>query len=131
LQYKKYPIMSAAGSTQRVSRISTTEHKKVNCKEMVCSQLVLSGDSITEQPFAPVAAVSHWLTPACSRITSFTDYVFSGLFNFGCNASDNSCISPLVQLPLYLHSVGKLQPHCNKVYKRFAMRKNKFMGSNK
>jgi hypothetical protein len=72
---------------------------QVNCKEMVCSQLVLSGDSITEQPFAPVAAVSHWLTPACSRITSFTDYVFSGLFNFGCNASDNSCISPLVQLP--------------------------------
>ncbi|PWZ14005.1 hypothetical protein Zm00014a_005014 [Zea mays] len=83
--------------------------EKVNCKEMVCSQLVLSGDSITEQPFAPVAAVSHWLTPACSRITSFTDYVFS----------------------VYLHSVGKLQPHCNKVYKRFAMRKNKFMGSNK
>ncbi|ONM56030.1 hypothetical protein ZEAMMB73_Zm00001d020979 [Zea mays] len=82
---------------------------QVNCKEMVCSQLVLSGDSITEQPFAPVAAVSHWLTPACSRITSFTDYVFS----------------------VYLHSVGKLQPHCNKVYKRFAMRKNKFMGSNK
>ncbi|KAL5671005.1 hypothetical protein ACJX0J_015311, partial [Zea mays] len=32
---------------------------------------------------------------------------------------------------VYLHSVGKLQPHCNKVYKRFAMRKNKFMGSNK
>ncbi|ONM40248.1 hypothetical protein ZEAMMB73_Zm00001d044186 [Zea mays] len=37
----------------------------------------------------------------------------------------------LVSISVYLHSVGKLQPHCNKVYKRFAMRKNKFMGSNK
>ncbi|ONM29190.1 hypothetical protein ZEAMMB73_Zm00001d039550 [Zea mays] len=57
----------------------------------------------------PVAAVSNWLTPTRSCITSFTDYEFT----------------------VYLHSVGKLQPHCNKVYKRFAMRKNKFMGSNK
>jgi hypothetical protein len=46
---------------------------QVNCKEMICSQLVLSGDSITEQPFAPVAAMSHWLTPARNCITSFTD----------------------------------------------------------
>ncbi|ONM56028.1 hypothetical protein ZEAMMB73_Zm00001d020979 [Zea mays] len=37
----------------------------------------------------------------------------------------------VVSISVYLHSVGKLQPHCNKVYKRFAMRKNKFMGSNK
>ncbi|KAL5673796.1 hypothetical protein ACJX0J_018102, partial [Zea mays] len=37
----------------------------------------------------------------------------------------------VVSISVYLHLVGKLQPHCNKVYKRFAMRKNKFMGSNK
>ncbi|AQK84978.1 hypothetical protein ZEAMMB73_Zm00001d037851 [Zea mays] len=64
---------------------------QVNCKEMICSQLVLSGDSITEQPFAPVAAMSHWLTPARNCITT-------SMFHRAC---------------------------------RFAMRKNKFMGSNK
>ncbi|KAL5662756.1 hypothetical protein ACJX0J_029881, partial [Zea mays] len=108
---QKVSIILCASSSLRLLLTFTSEN--VNCKEMVCSQLVLSGDSITEQPFA------RWLR--------FIDYVFSGLFNFGCNASDNSCISPLVQLPLYLHLVGKLQPHCNKVYKRFAMRENKFM----
>ncbi|KAL5680773.1 hypothetical protein ACJX0J_007158, partial [Zea mays] len=47
----------------------------------------------------------------------------------------------VVSISVYLHSVGKHQPHCNKVYKsypllfhhacKFAMRKNKFVGSNK
>ncbi|ONM40299.1 hypothetical protein ZEAMMB73_Zm00001d044186 [Zea mays] len=49
------------------------------------------------------------------------------LFSFHNNVLNFS----LVSISVYLHSVGKLQPHCNKVYKRFAMRKNKFMGSNK
>ncbi|AQK88718.1 hypothetical protein ZEAMMB73_Zm00001d039093 [Zea mays] len=49
------------------------------------------------------------------------------LFSFHNNVLNFSVVS----ISVYLHLVGKLQPHCNKVYKRFAMRENKFMGSNK
>jgi hypothetical protein len=42
---------------------------------------VILGDSITEQPFAPVATVPHWLTPARSCITSFTDNIYLPVYS--------------------------------------------------